>query len=677
MASTPYVAFTAGVTIGSLLIAHRSQLIAVLVAAVLLQSVGGLIFGIFEQPLTAFLQSVVYVGLCAVVGATAYWLRYQRRRQLVANELFATAAFAACLVAPIYGYVFHDEGAVAIPFDLSAISATIAFLLGAAAIAPLISVLAMPIGRPYRYGPARVLSIVVAGGLTMVCSIIGLSQWPVAGYQFLAPFEHFWIWAAIMSAIVLSLRARAELTMMIIVGMLLIAAFGLENGLLAGVSSSQEQLLALIEWQTTALAIIVITIATGALSGGLRRSEQQHRTRGIVAREVLTARDESSGDEDKLPNLTNALKLVAGDCNAVKARLYWIDTEADECGCLFYWSQEDNQPLRGSQAKVDMTLLPWFFDRILSGKEVTFSHDPILNPDRPDILDVLVLPETCSLYFQPIIYASEVIGMIGVIGDHADDLWTRDAEPLLNIVAEFYSGFRAREKARVSIESFEQQLRELAARFSQAEERVRRLTSVELHDGLIQQLAVARMKLGELRQRRVTSPDTVAKITDIVDETLAASRSIIQQLSPSVLYELGLMPGLAHLCDELQSGSDFTIKVQERGERAALDEPLRVAIYQVVRELLENAIQHSGGSNVWLVIQWGQASLEQVSVADDGKAEAWWLPATESTQGLGLLSARERLRPFDFALRFEQRDGGGTNAVVVLQQHRVGGSVLP
>ena len=240
-----------------------------------------------------------------------------------------------------------------------------------------------------------------------------------------------------------------------------------------------------------------------------------------------------------------------------------------------------------------------------------------------------------------------------------------DIEPLLSLIAEFYVVDRARERARSSIGNYQRRLRELAARTAQAEERVRRETAVELHDGLIQRLAVARMKLGELRHRAGdTGP--VGAITDIVDESLATSRAIIHDLSPSVVYELGLVPGLEKLVDDLRTEGRFRMTLRQHGESCPLEESVRVGIYHVVQELAANSLAHSGGDRIWIDVYWEQTALDAVVVSDNGRGDAWWLAETKSEEpsGLGLLSARERLRPIGYDIKFERRLGGGTRAIV-------------
>ena len=91
-----------------------------------------------------------------------------------------------------------------------------------------------------------------------------------------------------------------------------------------------------------------------------------------------------------------------------------------------------------------------------------------------------------------------------------------------------------------------------------------------------------------------------------------------------------------------------------------------MCIYHVVSELISNSIRHSGGGHVWVDLFWEQFSLDAIVVSDDGKHADWWLDSTKqrSNDTLGLLSASERLRPFGFNLKFEQRRGGGTRAIV-------------
>jgi signal transduction histidine kinase len=85
-------------------------------------------------------------------------------------------------------------------------------------------------------------------------------------------------------------------------------------------------------------------------------------------------------------------------------------------------------------------------------------------------------------------------------------------------------------------------------------------------------------------------------------------------------------------------------------------EPLAVAVYFAVCELLTNAAKHGGGRHAALVAEHGDGVL-RVRVADDGRGGA-------DPRGAGLTGVRQRLAPFDGTVDVVSPDGGPTEITV-------------
>src|SRR5690606_3104846 len=92
------------------------------------------------------------------------------------------------------------------------------------------------------------------------------------------------------------------------------------------------------------------------------------------------------------------------------------------------------------------------------------------------------------------------------------------------------------------------QLRALAGEVTQAEQRERRRLAQVLHDHLQQLLVAAMMRLGVL-QRRVQEPleQEVRQVEELIRQSIESSRSLTVELSPPVLYDVGLARGLEWL----------------------------------------------------------------------------------------------------------------------------------
>jgi signal transduction histidine kinase len=217
------------------------------------------------------------------------------------------------------------------------------------------------------------------------------------------------------------------------------------------------------------------------------------------------------------------------------------------------------------------------------------------------------------------------------------------------------------------VEEYQRQLRRLASELTLTEARQRRIIAGELHDHIGQALAFIRMHLVRLRGDAVFSgfEDSIAEILKLVDQAINSTRSLTFQISPPVLYELGLGAALEWLGEEL--GAEHGVAVSVRADRAvdALTDDTRVLLFQAGRELLVNAIKHAAPQKV-VVTADVQGDDVVVVVSDDGcgfdVARAGVVDADVMT--FGLFSIRERLEYLGGSMAVESRRGSGTSVTL-------------
>ncbi len=122
------------------------------------------------------------------------------------------------------------------------------------------------------------------------------------------------------------------------------------------------------------------------------------------------------------------------------------------------------------------------------------------------------------------------------------------------------------------------------------------------------------------------------------------TRSLTIDLSPPILRELGLLPGLRWLADTMRQRHGLAVEIWCDDEVTMRTE-MRAMIFQMVRELLLNTVKHAGATRatVTLVVD---GDMLDIVVADDGRgftprdhADA----AADGNDGFGLFSIRERL----------------------------------
>ncbi len=204
-------------------------------------------------------------------------------------------------------------------------------------------------------------------------------------------------------------------------------------------------------------------------------------------------------------------------------------------------------------------------------------------------------------------------------------------------------------------------LRGLASEQCLLEARERRAIAEDLHDHLGQSLAFVRARLRQLQGDVVFGGHNAAieELLDLMDQAIGYTRSLTFELSPPVLYELGLGPALDWLGETFAGKHRLRIDVHDDCRRDLPDD-VRVLFFKSARELLHNVVKHAGANraSIALACHGDEIILE---VADDGcgfdAAAAGALPHDRS---FGLFSLDERLRQLGGRLEIHSAPGEGT-----------------
>lgn len=205
------------------------------------------------------------------------------------------------------------------------------------------------------------------------------------------------------------------------------------------------------------------------------------------------------------------------------------------------------------------------------------------------------------------------------------------------------------------------QLKSLASELALTQERERRQIAIDLHDYVVQDLALARIKLNLIQRSAVSSE--LQQVTDIIDSTISKLRSLLFDLSSSALYELGLVAALEDLGKRLGSEHGFSFVLTVNPEQLTLMETTKITLYQIIRELLLNTAKHSHADHVKLAI-FHNATAIKLSVMDNGcgfDVEAQTLEASTKSS-FGLFSIRQRLTHLGGTFTIDSSASTGTCA---------------
>jgi signal transduction histidine kinase len=330
------------------------------------------------------------------------------------------------------------------------------------------------------------------------------------------------------------------------------------------------------------------------------------------------------------PNLTPADQVA------------WLRTHAYVAECnLTYLRISREMGLSDADARQWRTDMPWFA-MFVKHWDAASHHDYSMDGMQFSV-SVNSRPRTYITGFRGVIEQGYLVRVWGV---------ARDVTELVEL----------NERLRQNQDRLKLYARELVG----AEERARRATAVDLHDGIGQQLVGLAMTLDALVTR---SPPEIrlllSEATTTVREVQAIAQRVIADLSPPGLYELGLEPALKWLSVYMRSKDNLQVDLKVTVEESAIDVDLRVLVFKVIRELLRNVVKHSGVQSASVAVTRVANQLRAV-VEDRGSGFEWQLSLFEPrAHGFGLWSVADRVRDAAGEMTVETGPGRGCRVTVV------------
>jgi PAS domain S-box-containing protein len=224
---------------------------------------------------------------------------------------------------------------------------------------------------------------------------------------------------------------------------------------------------------------------------------------------------------------------------------------------------------------------------------------------------------------------------------------------------------RVRERTAELVNS-QERLRALASQLNLTEQRERRRLAGDLHDYLAQLLALIRIKLGQILQRL---PDhlsdgraSLTAIDDLLQQCLQYARTLMAQLSPSVLQDLGLIPAIHWLTEQMaQQGLEVEVRALTE-EKPPFGEHQADLLFQALRELLTNVVKHAGVSTASVTIHKQDRDTWLFTVSDSGRGfDMNAVHFQPSGEHFGLFSIQERMEAMSGWCRIDSAVGKGTS----------------
>lgn len=223
--------------------------------------------------------------------------------------------------------------------------------------------------------------------------------------------------------------------------------------------------------------------------------------------------------------------------------------------------------------------------------------------------------------------------------------------------AEFDSIANAINHMTVELEKTRQENSDLTQHSLAIQEEERQHLSQELHDEFGQSLTAIKVMAVTAARQNANVGKITATISDICDHLTLVLRSMMQQLHPLVLTELGLKATLEEMVNHWsERNPDLQLSINCGDEVDSLDKNSTRQIFRVIQECLTNVIRHAQARQVWINLhrQHGENKL-CLHVSDDGQG----CDLQNLNRGFGLRGIKERVKSLEGEVSLHSQPGAG------------------
>lgn len=199
----------------------------------------------------------------------------------------------------------------------------------------------------------------------------------------------------------------------------------------------------------------------------------------------------------------------------------------------------------------------------------------------------------------------------------------------------------------------------LAAQVLTAQEAERRRFGREMHDDLGQRVALLQLEIESMKRQFTAQPLLMSQLDSLRGSVALLAEDlhrICERLHPVVLDNLGLVRGVAALCEDQINITGMKTVFVHGSIPQRLPGSVSLCLYRVVQEALQNAAKHSGAGEVLVTLR-REGEGVRAEVRDNG---CGFDTKVRGSSGLGLIFIAERVNLLDGLCSITSFPGKGT-----------------
>jgi signal transduction histidine kinase len=226
----------------------------------------------------------------------------------------------------------------------------------------------------------------------------------------------------------------------------------------------------------------------------------------------------------------------------------------------------------------------------------------------------------------------------------------------------------ARDRLESMVEERTAALCRLSAQLLSVQDEERRRIARELHDGLGQYLAAAKITLDTLMISRPESESYLGDVEQLIDHAISESRTLSHLLHPPLLDAAGFASAATWYVEGFGKRSGIAASLELPDKLGRMPTSVETALFRIMQEALTNVHRHSGSRKVDITLDTDD-STAYLTIKDFGKG----IPKETLEQfqqsgtnvGVGLAGIRERVKELGGVLEVQSSKKGTAIRVTI------------